>query len=315
MTDTAPATMTVALWAANLARPLNGVEAWAAAVDARMAEARDQGAELLVMPEYASAQWLSFAPAGLEVDREVPWMAGQAEAALAALAPLPARHGMALLAGTMPVAVERPDGTRVHVNRAHLLLPDGRVVAQDKLCLTPNERDPAAWDLATGEEIRLVDWRGLKLATLVCLDVELPALSARLAPYAPDLLLVPSMTEKLAGHHRVHACARARAVELQAALLAVGCIGDMPTSREREGNTGGAAAYLPCEPHLGHTGVAAEVPPRTEADGPGPLLVVRDLPLAELRALRRGGAEVWPGAWRDDHVRVVEGDASGAPSR
>ena len=42
--------LTLALWATNLAQPLNGLEAWAARVDDRMAEARAEGADLLIMP-------------------------------------------------------------------------------------------------------------------------------------------------------------------------------------------------------------------------------------------------------------------------
>lgn len=38
----------------------------------------------------------------------------------------------------------------------------------------------------------------------------------------------------------------------------------------------------------------------------GPMLMARDIPLGLVRALRHGQAEVWPGAWRADHVRVVE---------
>ena len=189
---------TLALWATNLARPIDGIAAWAEAIDAKLAEAAAAGADLLVMPEYAAEQWLTFAPEGLGPTEEIPWLADQAPAALAAIAPLPARHGPALLAGSLPVRIERPRvaGAPPYRNRAHLLLPDGRCIVQDKLCLTPAERDPEAWHLDSGDRLELVTWRGLRLAILVCLDVELPALSARLAPLAPDLLLVPSMTGK-----------------------------------------------------------------------------------------------------------------------
>ncbi len=306
-----PDTLTAALWATNLAVPLNGMNAWAAAIDARMAEARAQGAEILVMPEYACAQWLSFAPSGLAATEEIPWMAEQAPGAVEAIAGLAEKHEMALLAGSMPwwpEAQERgPEEAPADkpLNRAWLLLPDGRRYHQDKLCLTPSEQDPEGWDLDTGERIQLVNWRGMKLATIICLDVELPAAAARLAPHRPDLLLVPSMTARLSGHHRVHSCARARAVELQAAVLTVGCIGDAATGRPREGNTGGAAVYLPSEPELGHTGIAAEHPAAAETEGPGPMLLTR-VPLGGIRTLRDGEAEVWPGAWQAEHLVILE---------
>lgn len=301
----APDRLTVALWATNMAQPLNGIDGWAAMVDRRMAEAREAGADLLVMPEYCSEQWLSFAPDGLPTGREIEWMAAQAEAALAAIAPLPARHGMALLAGSMPVACQpRTADAPPFLNRAHLLLPDGRVVRQDKLCLTPGEKDPEGWNLSAGDQVKIVEWRGVRLATLICLDVEMPALSSLLAPLGLDLLLVPSMTGKLSGYSRVFGCARARAIELQCAVAAVGVIGAAATGKPREGNFSGASFYVPCEAPLGYDGRLAELEPRASADDEGPLLVA-EVPLDALRALRQGQAEVWPGAWRADHVTTL----------
>jgi len=296
---------TLALWATSLTPPLAGLDDWIAGVDRALAQARAQGADLLMLPEYAAAQWLAYAPAGLPADREIAWMAEQAPAALESLAPLPGRHGVALLAGSMPWPGDPAPGTEPGaVNRAWLLLPDGRRIAQDKLCLTPGERDPKAWSLGVGHALTVVSWRGLRLVTLICLDVELPALAQALAPLQPDVILVPSMTERLSGHHRVHACARARAVELQAAVAVVGCIGDVATGRLPGGNTGGAAVYLPCEPALGHTGMLAEVPPAHAVEGPGPSLVAR-VPTGTLRRLRQGAAEVWPGAWTSEDLRMV----------
>lgn len=297
--------LSVALWSTNLSVPLAGIEAWAAAVDEQMAQARAQGAELLVMPEYAAEQWLSFAPAGLGPTDEIPWLSSHAPAALEAIASLPGRHGMALLAGTMPVRIGG-NGAGRFVNRAHLLLPDGRVAVQDKLCLTPPEKNPAGWLLTEGDRVQVVEWRGLRTAVLVCLDIELPALSARLAACDLDLVLVPSMTEKLAGYHRVFSCAKARAVELLAVVCVVGCVGSAAGSKVRESNTSGAAVYLPCEAPLGHTGVAVSTPPVDRAQGPGALTLAPDLPIDAVRSLRRAGAEVWPGAWAADHVSITD---------
>ena len=309
MTAPAPLTLapfSLALWATNLSTPLNGLGAWAAHVEAKMAEAAAAGARLLVMPEYACEAWLSFKPEGLAPDREIAWMAEQAPAALDLLRPLPEKHDIGLLAGTMPWA---KDGTEGFTNRAWLLLPDGRVVAQDKLSLTPGEQDPATWDLVPGKELRLVEWEGLKVATLVCLDVEMPALSVKLAPLNPDLILVPSMTGKLSGHARVFGCAKARAVELMCAVGATGTIGRAPGTTQNPTNVSACALYVPCEPSLGMTGVYDAVAPLGEDQGDGPLLVVRDIPFAEIRRLRVAGAEVWPGAWRADHLTVVQDSA------
>ena len=300
-------TLDIALWAASIALPVNGIDAWAANVDAQMASAAKAGAKLLVMPEYAAEQWLSFAPKGLAASEEIPWMAEQAPAALEALRPLAARHGIGLLAGTMPGARKnRGDNAPPHVNRAHLLLPDGRIFTQDKLCLTPSEKNPRGWNLGTGNRVTIVEWEGLRIATLVCLDIELPGLAARLAPLKPNLVLVPSMTETEAGYNRVFSCARARATELYTVVCAVGVIGAAATGKPRSGYKSGAAAYVPSDNALGATGVWAEIPLTSGVDGSGPVLLVRDLPTGRIAELRDAGAEVWPGVWDADHVEFVE---------
>jgi len=301
-----PETLTVALWALNVGHPLAGLEDFVTLVETRMAEAAGQGADLLVLPEYVCEPWLWFAPRPLGRPAELEWLAARAEEALPRLAPLAARHGLALLAGALPV--RQPDarpGRPRHRNRAHLFLPDGRVVTQDKLCLLPLEANPEGYWIEPGDTVRIVRWRGLRLVIAVCLDVELPALAARLAARAPDLILVPSMTERRSGFARVFGCARARAVELMTTVCAVGCLGTAGHPNARP-NVGGAAAYLPCEEGLGTTGVAAELAPADRGDGPGPLLIARDLPVGRIRALRAAGAEAWPGAWSADHVAIEE---------
>lgn len=291
--------LTIALWPVAMSAAPLSVEDAASRIERRMQEAAAQGAELLMLPEYLGEQWLGWAPPDLPETAEVAWMGERGCEVLERLRPLPARHGVALLAGSWPA--RRGDDW---VNRAFLLLPDGRLVTQDKLCLTPSEQDPLAWNIRTGAEVRIVEWRGLRIAVLICLDIEQPALAALLQDVDLDLLLVPSMTRQASGHARVMGCAKARAVELLTTVAAVGCIGAIPGDPSRP-NTGGAAVYLPCEPALGHTGVAVERLGIAACDGEGPLVLARDLPLGIVRDLRHGGAEVWPGAWPATHVHIV----------
>ncbi len=301
---TAPDTVTLALWATNLAKPLNGIDGWIARVDAKMAEAKAAGAMMLVMPEYACEQWLSFKPDGLKETEEIAWMAEQAVDAVTRLEPLAKRHGIALLAGTVAWKDATVTAGNPYRNRAFLFLPDGRVVHQDKLALTPFEKDPDTWDLVPGDDIRIVDWQGLRIAPLICLDVEMPTLAVKLAPHEIDLLLVPSMTAMLSGYQRVFGCAKARAVELMTTVAACGVVGAAPGTTQNPTNVSGCAVYTPCEQELGFTGVHAELPPVGTDDGDGPFLIARDIPVGAIRRLRAGAAEVWPGAWSGDHVRV-----------
>ena len=291
----------LALWATNLGPVFRTLDAWLDHVGARARTAATGGARLVVMPEYASEAWLGFKPAGLRPDQEITWLASVAADALPGLRRLANETGISLLPGTMPWAVD--GGFR---NRAWLLAADGRLAAQDKLCLTPFERDPETWLLRPGTELRLVELDGLRLAVLVCLDVELPALSCRLASAGLDLVLVPSMSDSAAGHARVFGCAKARAVELMCAVACTGVIGASPATTQNDQNVSGIAVYLPCEPALGHTGVLVETPATEGLAGEEPFAMV-DLPIGVLRRLRSAGGEVWPGNWSADRLKVSEG--------
>lgn len=287
----------------RLGNAASDLEGWAANVEAGVAEAAAGGADVLVLPEWIAKQWLAFAPRNLTGHDEVAWLAEHTTPALELIRPLTARHGVALVAGSMPVAA--PDDTPPWRNRAHVLLPDGRETHHDKLCLTPSERDPTDWNLSTGSAVRTFDLGGVRCAVLICLDIELPALSARLAAAGIDVLLVPSYTSRLSGYSRVFSCARARAVELLCAVCPVGCFGELKGANGTFfQSTSAAAVYIPCEPELGMTGVLDELPPRASGEGRGPMLI-SDVPVSRIRALRESEAgEVWPGAWDASSVVV-----------
>jgi predicted amidohydrolase len=290
--------MKVALWAMNLAYSLSSLEDWIRLVDGQAAAAKAQGAEVLLMPEYSAAHWLHFIPESVKGPESLVQVAGYAAKASDLVSKIATQHKLLIVSGSFPVA--RPDLNPPFSNRAHIHFPDGKVIVQDKLCLTPVEKDQSDWNLSPGNALSVFEWQGYRIAVVICLDIELPALSARMAELDIDLILVPSMTWKLAGYHRVFSCAKARAVELLTAVAAVGAIAGAPN---REQYIGGASFFLPCEEKFGHTGTLASIEPSYTADGAGPLLV-KDLPLEDIRKLRQGGAEVWPGAWNADHVVI-----------
>src|SRR3712207_6292903 len=165
-------TLSVALWATNLEIPAGSLPAWLAFIEARMMEVRAAGCRLLMLPEFACAQWLSFAPAGLPLAQQVSWLASVANEALTALRPLSAKHDVALLPGTMPHGLpDRAGQPTRYVNRAWLFLPNGQEFFQDKICLTPSEQNPEGWSLTPGEQVNIVEWEGLRLSIIICLDV------------------------------------------------------------------------------------------------------------------------------------------------
>ncbi len=297
-----PDTLKIAMWSVNFNRPISNLGNWLELVEKQITNAKSQGADLLILPEYASEHWLAFAPKALAPTEEIAWMAGHGTVVLTVLQALSQQHDIAILAGTFPVACA--EGFN---NRAHFVTPYGAMIAQDKLSLTPNEINPEAWNLQPGTDINLFTWQGLNLAILTCLDIEMPALSILLAPHNIDLVLVPSMTRRLAGYHRVFGCAKARAIELQTAVAVVGPVGNVQQGElTRSDNTSASALYVPCEESLDHHGVAAA----TEVNQGGePADLIDEIlfaivPCGQIRELREGLAEVWPGGWSGDHVTV-----------
>jgi predicted amidohydrolase len=293
-----PETVTIGLWATNLAEPIDSLDHWIDRAAHRIEEAAASGVDLMVMPEWVASHFLAFAPKGLTPAGEVQFMASQAAKALAGLADVVWSTGMTVLAGSMPAAKGN-----VFVNRAHLITP-GKTYTQDKLCLTPWEQRPDGWQVSPGERLEIVTWRGLRLAVAVCLDIEQPDLARRLQRARLDLLIVPSMTDLVSGYTRVFACAKARAIELLCPVAVVGTVGAQRIDGRIEPNTSGAAVFVPAEPALGSNAVFAEEPMIAVCEGPGPLLIARDVPVGLCRRLRAEGAEAWPGAWSAAHVQI-----------
>lgn len=176
-------------------------EAYAAMITKLVRQSWDEGGEVVLLPEFA---WL-----GLE--RFV-----EGEDKLKAVATLfwdqlwpdvwkQLHHSSKVcVLGTAPFMM--PDGTMR--NRAPIL-SEGRVLYQDKINLTPWETG-----FTGGDGLQIFHFQGLKIAVIICLDIEVPELSVALRHQAVDVILVPSATESEMGMERVGRCASARAVEL-----------------------------------------------------------------------------------------------------
>lgn len=57
--------VSIDLWAANLEPRVQDLQTWLAALEARIAQTAARGGHMLVLPEFACAQWLNFAPADM----------------------------------------------------------------------------------------------------------------------------------------------------------------------------------------------------------------------------------------------------------
>ncbi|WP_369958815.1 carbon-nitrogen hydrolase family protein [Pseudomonas benzenivorans] len=233
---------------------LESWEAYAAHLTALCEDAAGQGAQLLLLPEYA----------GLVLSGQLPAaQRGELQGSIAGIQPLlPAwldlcedlarRLGVYLQPGSLPVL----DADGRYRNRAWLFGPEGNLGSQDKLIMTRFEREQ--WRIEGGEGLRVFDTALGKLGILICYDNEFPLLARRLAEGGADLILAPSCTDTEAGFHRVRIGAQARALENQIAVLQAPTVGLAPWSPALDENIGRAALYLPPDYGLPAGGVLAE---------------------------------------------------------
>ena len=300
------------LWAANLRTQSPSLADWLAAVDLRAAGAAARGTKMLVMPEYCCVQWLSFAPLDLPPDGQLAFLAGLVDAALAGLALISTQHDVAILPGTMPVRIAEANGLPVFANRAFFLTPEGALHWQDKLSLTPAETNGVSGVSVPGSVVRLIAWRGLRIAILICLDSEFTDLWPLVGKANVDLVLIPAKTEMITGFHRVFACARARAIELQSVVCVVGAVGAPLTPFDQGKGVGGAAVYLPCDQSVSLDGIWAALLPQGAPEAADLSLQAVAVPIAAVRALRQNGAEAEcrPASWPADHITLQEPEAA-----
>ena len=218
-------------------------------------EAAGSGAQLLVFPEYGAMEY-----AGAHGDAIAGDLAASLAAASDALAEMDAAHGelarhhrVHILAASGPSA--RASGR--YVNAARLFTPTGKVGVQEKLIMTPFERN---WGISPGEGLRVFDTALGRIGIAICYDSEFPLLVRAQAEADARIILVPSCTEFRSGYARVRAAAMARALENACVTVLSPTVGDAPWSPAVDRNAGAAGVYVPADHGFSETGILAEGP-------------------------------------------------------
>ncbi|WP_347310701.1 carbon-nitrogen hydrolase family protein [Defluviimonas sp. SAOS-178_SWC] len=245
---------------AAAAYPLDWFDDWSdyeTKLDRWVTEAAEEGAELLVFPEYGAMELASLG--GLAVAADIEGALREADrhkaGSDAMMARLAARYGVHILAGSGPVYDVPHAGDRP-VNRASLFGPHGFIGHQDKAMMTRFERED--WNVVAGTGLNVFDTDLGRIGILICYDSEFPLLGRALAEAGVEILLVPSATEALAGFTRVRVGAMARALEGQMVSIHSPVVGAAPWCYGMEENTGRASIYGPPDRGFPATGIFAE---------------------------------------------------------
>ncbi len=213
----------------------------------------ETGASLLVFPEYAAIEQAACFGPDVYGDLQVT-LAKVAELAAARVhlhMELARKHNVHVLIGSGPVL--KSDGR--YVNAAQLVTPDGLVGEQEKLVMTPFERD---WGISAGGPVRVFKTRIATFGIAICYDSEFPLLVRAMAQAGAEVVLVPSCTERISGYTRVRTGSMARALENTIATVQSPTVGDAPWSPAVDFNAGCAGVFVPSEHGVSDTGVLAE---------------------------------------------------------
>ena len=185
-----------------------------AKVSQSIREAKANGSDLVVFPELITTELVNWNHA----DRpQLEAIATDFTPKYIAFIETQARdNNISILGGTTPRMTA--DGI---VNTAVFAMPNGKTVLQDKLFLTPDEKE---WGWEGGTSLQVFETPWGKTVILICFDAEIPVLSDMLAKEKPDVILVPSWTSTESGLNRVDFTSRARAVEHYAYVIKTGTV-------------------------------------------------------------------------------------------
>jgi|GEM_PF-442350 len=233
-TNSSPkANVKVEAWTFDVGDAGKTVDAFAEEVMHRIETAWAAGVDIVLLPEFL---WAALEPLLPDKDSDMDDIAKVVWVNLMPkLKKRLSRKGKHAVVGTAPWQ----DPTNRHLFNRAIIFSDGRLLHQDKLFLTPWEHEFRA-----GKELYVFEMSGLRVAVVICLDIEVPELSARLRGLNIDLLLVPSATETIYGSERVTRCASGRAIELGCAVVVCPLVGKCDSSMVNV-NLGKIAMYLP----------------------------------------------------------------------
>ncbi len=282
---------------ATSAYPIDWLDSWQAYADkitSWVNTAAEQGADLLVFPEYGAMELASLGGKEVAADLEggLRAVADRIPAVDELHEELSQRHRIHILAASAPVW----DGGLRPVNRARFFGPNGKLGHQDKQIMTRFERDP--WNVVSGGPLVLFDTALGKIGILICYDCEFPLLARALVDAGAEILLAPSCTEAMTGYSRVRIGAMARALENQCVTVHSPTVGDAPWCPPVDTNTGAAAIYGPPDTGFPATGVIAQ----GEFNKPGWTYAAIDLDT--IREVRADGGVLNHAHWVEQLPRV-----------
>ena len=234
-------------------RPVRRVDDFRDQVQSLVETVADYHCQLAVFPEYFTAQLLTLGDVKRPIEDQIRDLAAQLPMYVELMGGLARKHGVHLVAGTIPV-VDAETG-KIH-NDCYVFSPEGGVQVQGKLHMTRFEADE--WMITPRNRLRIFETSFGRMAVAICYDVEFPELARAAARAGAKILAVPSCTDDRRGYQRVRYCAQARAIENQMYVIQASTVGSIPMVPAVHLNYGQAAIMTPCDYAFARDGILAE---------------------------------------------------------
>lgn len=238
-------------------------------------QARNEGADLLTMGEYAGLELASWYNSNLQQQFEhIQSLLDKYKQLFLSIAK---EYQLYIQPGTIPCK----EGDGFYRNRAFLFSPEGKVAHQDKLFLTPFERKIQF--LRGGTKLNIFETMFGKIGITSSYDCEFPSFAKRLVANGVNLILVPCCTEKFSGMTRVVISSRARAIENQCYVAQSCLIGKASWCDLIDINTGQSGIYSPVDIGFPEDGILSQ------ANLNRPMLIHAELVWSKLEHVRQHG--------------------------
>ena len=260
-------------------RPVTSFQQFVDQVTGLVDTAADYRCKLAVFPEYFGLQLLTLEDIRRPMPEQVRYLARYSERVLDIMRGLARKHGIYLVAGTLPMPdAESENGV---TNVAFVVAPNGQCESQGKLHMTRFETEE--WFVSASRGLRVFDTDLGRLAVTICYDVEFPELARVAARQDALLLIVPSCTDDRQGFLRVRYCAHARAIENQMYVIHSPLVGSLPMVPAVSMNYGQASILTPSDFPFARDGILAEGVPNQE------MMIIGELNMKTLAESRTSG--------------------------
>ncbi len=208
-------------------------------IETLVKSAKDQQADLLLLPEYAGMDLTQWNNNNL-LD-QFNHIQTLLEKYIALFQTLAKKYELYIQPGSLPVKANQ----NLFYNRAYFFSPNGNYGHQDKIQLTQSEVQTKL--ITSGNTINIFQTHLGPIAIAICYDAEFPTLVNQLVNAGANLIVVPSCTDSLWGFHRVHFSCRARALENQCFVANSCLVGSYDDTDFVDMNVGAAGIYTPLD--------------------------------------------------------------------